>query len=274
VSSVDADVGQLQQVVMNLVLNAAEAVGERAGRVTLLTGDEELGDGEHAYWRFTGRPLPAGPYVRLEVRDDGAGMDARTLGRIFDPFFTTKFTGRGLGLAAVLGIVRGHGGGIDVATEPGRGTSIRVVLPRGTREALRAAPPEQPAARAPQGPVLVVDDEELVLGAACEMLKELGRETLAARSGPAALVLFAERRADIALVRLDLSMPDMDGPRVFAELRRIDPEVRVVLTSGYDQVEATRRFDGLGLAGFLQKPYSLARLDAVLGRVEATRRQP
>ena len=137
---VDADVGQIQQVLMNLVINAAEAIGERGGTVTVATGVREVAGADEALWRASGQPLAPGRYVSLEVRDDGPGMDAETVDRIFEPFFTTKFTGRGLGLAAVLGVVRGHRGALSVESSPGRGTVFRILFAPSAQPAAAAAP--------------------------------------------------------------------------------------------------------------------------------------
>jgi len=260
-----ADLGQIQQVVMNLVLNAAEAIGEKSGQVTVRTGRKTLEeDGSH-YSRLTRVPLPPGSYVLLEVHDDGRGMDAQTLPRIFDPFFTTKFTGRGLGLAAVLGIVRGHRGGISVYSELGRGTTFKLLFPAA------GSPPAQPKpapAVEPQagGLVLVIDDEAVVRDAVEAMLRSQGFAVLLAASGGEGVGLYRARKDEIRLVLLDLSMPGIGGLETFDLLREIDPAVRVVLCSGYNEVEATRTFVGKGLAGFVQKPYDAAALAAALRR--------
>ncbi len=243
---------------MNLVINGAEAIGERSGHVTISIGFETLPGGEKRYSRFTATELDAGRYVFLEVRDDGPGMDEETLSKVFDPFFTTKFVGRGLGLSALLGIVRGHTGGIDVQSEPGKGTTFRLVFP-ATEEV-----PEDTKVVASEGglegTILVIDDEEIVRNMACEMLVPQGLNVLAAGSGATGLALYKARRADIGLVLLDYSMPGMGGEETFKELRKIDPDVPVILSSGFGQEEATRRFEGRGLAGFIQKPYRLATL--------------
>ena len=249
-----ADPSQLQQVVMNLILNGAEAIVGRAGTVKVTTRARQVQRGSLDVLQPTGEPLPSGLYVELRVEDDGAGMDVDALPRIFEPFFTTKTTGRGLGLAAVQGIVRGHRGGIRVESTPGRGTVFTLLFP-----ASREAQPE-PAATAteaagPDGLVLVVDDEPAVLDTIASILDEAGVPWAAASDGEAAVRLFRERAAHVQLVLLDLSMPGLSGEDTFEALRQIDPAVRVLLSSGYSEAEATRRFVGRGLAGFLQKPY-------------------
>ncbi len=261
---IEADVGQMQQVIMNLVINGAEAIGDRSGYVTISTGFETLAGDQKRYSRFTAMELDAGRYVFLEVHDDGPGIDEETLSKVFDPFFTTKFVGRGLGLSALLGIVRGHKGGIDVQTEPGRGTTFRLVFPV-TEEA-----PEDTkvvAAEASlEGTILVIDDEDVVRTMAGEMLTPERMTVLTAGGGAAGLVLYKQRRADIGLVLLDYSMPEMGGEETFKELRKLNPDVPILLSSGFGQEEATRRFKGLGLTGFIQKPYRLATLLAEIRR--------
>jgi PAS domain S-box-containing protein len=260
-----ADPSQMQQVVMNLMLNGAEAIVGRAGTVKVSTRARQLAEGAHEVVQPTGEPLAPGPYVELRVEDDGAGMSEDALPRIFEPFFTTKTTGRGLGLAAVQGIVRGHRGGIKVESTPGRGTTFTLLFPASAdKEIERAAP--APEAAAGEGLVLVVDDEPAVLETIASILDQAGVPWAAASDGEAAVRLFRERAAHIQLVLLDLSMPGLSGEETFEALRVIDPKVRVLLSSGYSEAEATRRFVGRGLAGFLQKPYRPGAL------VEAVRR--
>jgi two-component system cell cycle sensor histidine kinase/response regulator CckA len=281
---VRADATQLRQVIMNLTINASEAIGDRPGTISLSTARVTLAAGDLADTPFA-PDLPGGDYVRLEVRDDGCGMDAATRERIFDPFFTTKFTGRGVGLAAVLGIVRGHRGAIAVESTPGHGTTFRLFLPAmnepveaivrltGTASAaLAAAVPEPAAAAAASDPragrgrstVLVVDDEEPVRSVAASLLRAFGYEVATATDGQAAVDHFAATPARYDVVLLDLTMPRMDGDEACRELRRMRPEVKVVLMSGFDEQDASARFAGLGLNGFLPKPFTA---DALLERV-------
>jgi two-component system cell cycle sensor histidine kinase/response regulator CckA len=263
--AIEADLGQIQQVVMNLVLNAAEAIGERGGQVVVRTELQELREDTGHYSRLTRVPLAPGRYVRLEVQDDGRGMDAVTLPRIFDPFFTTKFTGRGLGLAAVLGIVRGHQGGLSVYSEAGRGTTFKLLFPAlDAAEAVLAPLPSDVAAGV--GVVLLVDDEPLVRDAARAILESLGYEVLVATSGTEGVEIYRAERERIRCVLLDLSMPGLGGLETFKLLRGIDPAVSVVLCSGYNEVEATRAFVGHGLAGFVQKPYDTTILGEAIRR--------
>jgi PAS domain S-box-containing protein len=262
---VDADVGQMQQVVMNLVINAAEAIGERGGTVTVATGLQRVRPGEGARWSVSGHPLPAGTYVMLEVTDDGPGMSEETLGRIFEPFFSTKFTGRGLGLAAVLGVMRGHQGGLSVESEPGRGTSFRLLFAPSVAAASREAETASPGG-AERVTLLLIDDEEVVRDMVAEVLAHEGVDVLCAEDGVRGIAVFRERRAEIDVVLLDLSMPGLSGEETFRLLCEIDPRVCVILSSGYDHLEATRRFGERAPSGFIQKPYRPAQLLAEIER--------
>ncbi len=264
---VEADAGQMQQVIMNLIINAAEAIGERPGAVTVVTGVRALDTTDDPLWQPAGEPLTPGRYVTLDVHDDGHGMDAETLSKIFDPFFTTKFTGRGLGLAAVLGIVRGHKGGLRVYSEVGKGTTFRLAFPavaqaEGRFAGIKAEGETSSASLTPHPSslVLVIDDEAPVREAVTDILELDGWPVLTAPNGAAGIALYRERQAEVGLVLLDLSMPDLSGEETFHELRKINPDVRVALSSGYNEAEATRQFAGQGLAGFIQKPYDAAKL--------------
>ena len=268
---IDADAGQMQRLIMNLAINGAEAIGDRPGKVSITTGVETVVAGDDRYARFTGVPLPAGPYAFLEVRDDGAGMDEATLAKVFDPFFTTKLEGRGLGLAALLGIVRGHAGGIHVQSKPGVRTTFRVVFPC-TEAAAEETVSVEPRGNV-EGMILVIDDEKAVLDMVEEMLSIEGLSAVTATSGADGLAIFRERHAEIILVMLDYSMPDMNGKETMTELRKIKADIPVVLCSGFGVEEVTTRFEGLEVTGFIQKPYRLAGMIAEvrnwLGRPEA-----
>jgi signal transduction histidine kinase/CheY-like chemotaxis protein len=262
---IQADATQLRQIVMNLVINASEAIGERSGRILVSTGLMTV-DRAYLTETYLSPDLPEGDYVFLEVSDNGTGMSAETLSRIFDPFFTTKFTGRGLGLAAVLGIVRGHHGALKVYSEPGRGTTFKLLLP-GVDGPAETADAENPAARAVgKGTVLVVDDEETVRAVASRMLQAQGFQVVTAPEGSKALALFREQ--EFQMVLLDLTMPHMSGEETFREIRQLQPNARILLMSGYSEQEATNRFTGKGLSGFVQKPFTpeslLAKLMEVL----------
>jgi PAS domain S-box-containing protein len=257
--AVHADAAQLQQLILNLVLNGAEAVGDAVGTVRVRARSERAGPSTAPH-RYPGGELRQGRYVVIEVQDDGEGISDATLARVFDPFFTTKFTGRGLGLATVLGIVRGHGGAIRVVTGPGRGTTFRVYLPAGADQ--RPTTAEIPAAELTgEGRILVVDDERMVRETAASILREYGYSVLTAEDGPSALREYRACADGIDLVVLDMTMPHMDGVETFHALRDVDARVRVLLSSGYTETAAARRFRSSGeLAGFVQKPYSPKRL--------------
>jgi PAS domain S-box-containing protein len=261
--SIDAVAGQLQQVVMNLIINGAEAIGEEVGLVVCTTSTQTIDD---AYIRTLGAEaqyVTPGRYVTLEVHDSGCGMDEATISRIYEPFFSTKFTGRGLGLAAVSGIVHGHKGGIKVYSSPGKGSTFKVLFP--AMEELPTDPSKsidnsQVSVEGNNYTVLIVDDEESVRSVARNTLQRRGYRTIEARDGREALEVYKRFGHEISLVLLDLTMPYMNGEEVLRELKVITPSVRVLLSSGFNQVEAVRRFTGKGLAGFLQKPYTAAKL--------------
>ncbi|OAI39148.1 hypothetical protein AYO38_08115 [bacterium SCGC AG-212-C10] len=258
--AVEADATQLRQVVMNLVVNASDAIGEQNGVITLTTGTM-FADRAYLADSYMAPDAPEGEYVFLEVSDTGNGMDAETRARIFDPFFTTKFTGRGLGLAAVLGIVRGHRGAIKVVSEPGRGASFRLLLPPLSEPATPIPTVRsRPGALRGSGTVLVVDDEETVRNVTARALELSGYQVLKAVDGFDAQRVFQEYRDEISCVLLDLTMPNCGGEEAFDAIRRIRPDARVILMSGYAEQEATEHFLARGLAGFIQKPYELGSL--------------
>jgi two-component system cell cycle sensor histidine kinase/response regulator CckA len=266
--SVEADATQMRQIVMNLVINASEAIGDKSGVIAITTG---CMDCDKAYLKdvWLDENITEGLYVYLEIADSGCGMDRNTLARIFDPFFTTKFTGRGLGMAAVLGIVRGHKGAIKVYSEPGKGTTFKILLPASDRPAELFNGDRNTADWRGAGKVLLIDDEETIRGVGVEMLKELGFETITANDGVEALAAFRQN-PDIDFVILDLTMPHMDGEQCFRELKLLKPDIKVIMSSGYNEQDVTQRFVGKGLAGFIQKPYTFSVLrDAVRDLLEA-----
>jgi PAS domain S-box-containing protein len=267
--AVDADSAQFQQVVMNLVINASEAIGEGTGTVTLRTRSLDY-DQAALSATFPGQVLEPGPYVRLEVQDDGCGMDSATIGRIFDPFFTTKFTGRGLGLSAMLGIVRGHRAGLHVESSPSQGTTFTLLFPASQST-------KAPEIRVPEsnervsGRVLVVDDEAIIRDLARTALESAGFLVLEARDGLEAVECFEKMGASIDLVFLDMTMPRMGGAEAFRRIRAHSPNVRVLLTSGYTQKESLDSLAELPPDGFLQKPF---RVRELISKVRELLRKP
>lgn len=263
---IKADAEQMQQVLAKVITNAVDAIGSRPGTITISTAVTELLAETGRFLQGVDHPMLPGRYVLLTVQDDGCGMKAETQTKMFDPFFTTKGLGRGLGLAVVLGIVRSHGGGIQIESEPGRGTIFRLVFPVSGEEA--DADVGDTAVPAPPLPaayhVLVIDDERIVCEAIMDILALEDIPVIMATDGQTGIDVYRQNRADIGLVLLDLSMPGMDGYDTFRGLCQVDPHVPVILSSGYDEKEVMRRFDEQGLIGFLKKPYDLnALLDVV-----------
>ncbi len=263
IPEIEADATQIRQILMNMVINASEAIGDRSGVITITTGAMEA-DKSYLAEAYLDEDLPSGYYSFLEVSDTGAGMDGDTISRVFDPFFTTKFSGRGLGLAAVLGIVRGHKGAIKVYSEPGQGTTFKVLFPcsKGLPRAVSNGNHDlkQTLRKKIKGKVLVVDDEETVRSVAKMMLEQAGIEVVTAVDGCEAVKIYRENVGDIEVVLLDMTMPHMNGEEAFRELRRINPGIKVILSSGYNEQEAVNRFAGKGLVGFIQKPYGMREL--------------
>ncbi len=256
---IEGDASQVRQVIMNLLTNASEAIGERQGSILVRTGVLEC-DLDDLRDIFGAGDLSAGRYVFLEIGDNGCGMDAETRSRIFDPFFTTKFAGRGLGLAAVQGIVRGHHGAIKVYSEPEDGTSFKLLFP-ACPEAAPQPPPQAspPSEWKTSGRVLLVDDDPSVLGVGRRLLERLGLEVRTAGDGVEALeVLSTDSAFDVVV--LDMTMPNLSGEETFREIRRLHPGLTVLMCSGYNEQEAISGLVGRGLAGFVQKPYTLQSL--------------
>ena len=232
----------------------------KPGAVSLRTGLVDVSADELRDY-LSGNRMGAGTFVYVEVEDAGVGMDAETQRRMFDLFFTTKASGRGLGLSAALGIVQGQHGGLRVRSEVGVGTCIRVLFPAVF--GVRPAEP-RPESRIRRigigGMALVVDDEESVLKVGSEILRRCGMSVISARDGAEAVEVFEKHRTEIGVVLLDLSMPRMDGRTAAKKIRQIDSAARVILMSGYDEVEATRRFEESCCDVFLQKPFTVASL--------------
>ncbi|MCA9979455.1 MAG: PAS domain S-box protein [Anaerolineales bacterium] len=264
---IEADAGQIQQIIMNLIINGAEAcpapsesVHQPTGWVQVQTRKTLLHEEGERFNPFTMTHLPAGEYVCLQVSDNGAGMSAQTLNKIFDPFFTTKPTGRGLGLAAVLGIVRGHKGGLSVSSTAGEGTQFEVLLPVPTQTDLPTAVVENNTNAPLPQTVLIIDDEPDVREAAADILQTAGVRVLLAHSGQDGLALYAQHSATIELVLLDLTMPGLSGEETLNALRKLNPELQIVLSSGYNQVKLSEHLLHQRHTAFLAKPYSASTL--------------
>jgi len=259
--TIQGDATQLRQILINLVTNAAEAIDARGGVITIRTSVLYVDDEYLRGLAYTD-PLSQGNYVCLEVIDNGPGMDKTTLARVFDPFFTTKFTGRGLGLAAVLGIVRGHKGAVKVQSEPNRGTTFTLLFPAESAPASSTAvetPLTTPAAtRDPH--VLLVEDEEAVRLVTQRILSSAGYTVTTADDGQKAVDLVTGSPRHFDIVLLDMTMPNMDGEEAFKWMRKINPELRVLIMSGYSEQETLRRFEGEKGTAFLSKPFSRASL--------------
>jgi CheY-like chemotaxis protein len=255
-----ADRGQMQQLIMNLVINAAEAIaGDARGCVLISTGIETLSADDLAGANVRDSAAP-GAYVCLEVRDNGAGMDHETQARIFDPFFSTKFTGRGLGLSAVMGIVRGHGGTLRVASASGIGSTFTVHLPVAANQQI-AARPVRPAEK-PRA--LVIDQERTVRQTCRAMLERCGFDVLLAENGNEGVDLFTTLADQIAIVLLDLATWGMEADRTLERLREISPDLPIVVMTGGREMDAMERFAGRSVTGVLAKPFSRAQLQRVI----------
>ncbi len=267
---VEADPGQIQQIVMNLIINAAEAVGEKPGLVGVRTRAEAITEA-NACRGMDGLTLSPGTYAVLEVEDTGSGIEQSILTRIFDPFFSTKFTGRGLGLAAVAGVIRSHHGAIEVETEPGKGSTFRVLLPATRKERPGvSAPVADGAAQTGRETILVIDDEALVRRVARAALGEYGYRVIETAGSVEGLEQI-RANGDISLVLLDMSMPGASGREVLESLREIRPTLPVVICSGYSEGEVHRHFSGMEISGVLQKPFTArsltTRIRAILDSV-------
>ncbi len=265
----NGDTTQMRQIIMNLITNASDAIGDKSGIIALSTGAMDcdrayLDGGNDVLKAAQEEPLDEGVYVYIEVSDTGCGMDDTVKSKIFDPFFTTKFTGRGLGMAAVLGIVRGHRGAIKIYSELEKGTTFKILFPASDppdpSTELRLRNQQDAEKWQGHGTIIIVDDEESVRAVGKRMLEKYGFTVKTARDGIEGLKVYQEMGESVVCVLLDLTMPHMDGEQTFRELRRINPNVKVILCSGYNEQDATQNFSGKGLAGFLKKPYTLSKL--------------
>ena len=254
---IQADVGQVQQLLLNLVLNGAEAIGDKEGEVFIRVRVRDVPEGELGRM-YPGFSLQARQYTEIIVSDTGSGMDEKTLQQIFDPFFTTKFLGRGLGLAAALGIVRAHGGGISVQSTPGRGSTFSVLLPAEQdrpESPMTVADSLTESARG-EGLVLVIDDEVGIRSLLQHALEELGYTVLTAEHGAQGLELFERSADEIVLVLIDIVMPVLDGAETAIRIREQNSEVPILITSGIGDDDALHRFEDVRISGFVPKPFA------------------
>jgi two-component system, cell cycle sensor histidine kinase and response regulator CckA len=261
---VEADRAQLQQLVMNLVINGGEAIGDQPGTLTVRIRTEHFTE-RREQPRTEGFPITTGDYVRIDVSDTGAGMDDETRSRIFEPFFTTKFLGRGLGLSAALGIVRGHRGAIGVRSEPGTGTTFTILLPvPGEVRRTERASGHTSFEYEPQGAgtILVADDEEGVRSLVASVLQDAGYTVELASDGGQAVERLRQLRDQVRLVLLDMTMPILGGAEAATELRRIRPDIPIIAMSGYGDIEVLQHFSRAGVDDFLPKPFNPDQLAA------------
>ncbi len=266
-AAVKADATQLRQVVMNLIVNASEAIGDQEGLIHISTGSVKIPAGNHSDY-YLGDTPGKGDYVFIEVSDSGCGMDEETRKRIFDPFFTTKFTGRGLGLAAVQGIVHGHKGTIQIHSEKGRGTIFRVLLPALDRTVTHTTHERMSIPSVPAGTtVLLVDDEEVVRSTGETMLQRMGCTVLLAVNGRDALKTLSQSPQPITCILLDLTMPFMDGVETLREVKKTRPDIPVVIMSGYTEHDTLQRFAEVSPDGFIQKPFNMGALQKAISQV-------
>jgi CHASE3 domain sensor protein/CheY-like chemotaxis protein len=266
ISMIKGDVNQLNQVVMNLIINASEAIGTEQGEVDVLLTRYRVIAGK-TFKDYRDQVIPAGEYVCLEVTDNGGGMDEETKEKIFEPFYTTKFTGRGLGMSAVLGIIKSHAGALQLFSQLGQGTTFKIYLPALSNEH-NVSEKESSSAHSVSwkgsGTLLLVEDDENIRPLAKEFLEILGYTVLEAVNGKEALKMYKNNSAEINLVFTDMGMPVMDGYELFEKLKKIKPELPIVVSSGFGDTEISTKLGQDNLAGFVSKPYSLDKLREVM----------
>ena len=269
---ITADASQLRQVTMNLIINASEAIGESQGEVRVALAQRAV-RADQPEKDHTGSLIPPGWYACLEVADNGCGMTAETQQRIFEPFYTTKFTGRGLGMSAVLGIIKSHNGALQLFSQPGQGTTFRVYLPIRMAESSEdqsQQPANSPASWKGSGTILLVEDEEQIVCIAEAMLEELGFKVIKAYNGKEALDLYRQNAKDITLVITDIGMPVMDGYALFQELKLLDSKLPIVISSGFGDVDVTSRIAREDIAGLIGKPYNFNQLREMFRSIVAS----
>ncbi len=258
---IKGDATQFRQVIMNIIINASESIGKDNGQIKITTDVVEADD-KLIEKMTVNNDIQPGKYISLEISDTGCGMDESSIKQIFDPFFTTKFTGRGLGLAAVLGIINGHKGALTLTSKKGSGTSFTIYLPISeTAEIpLPKSEPQNLINNKKHLKILIIDDEDYIRTVTTRMLEIAGYESFTAKDGKTGITIFKKENPALSCVILDLTMPEMDGQEVLEKLKLINPEVPVIISSGYSPEEVTLRFKKEEISGFLQKPYQLSEL--------------
>ncbi len=268
ISPIHGDSSQLNQVVMNLIINASEAIGKVQGEIRVSLSETTMHDG-HSEKDYNGKAIPAGSYVCLEVSDNGCGMDEETKWRIFEPFYTTKFTGRGLGMSAVLGIINSHKGALQLQSRLGQGSTFKVYLPVQKMDSAQERPVQQAAESQwrGHGTILLAEDEDQIRNIAKTYLEEFGFTVVEAANGKEALDLYQKNASDISLVLTDIGMPIMDGYALFNALKQLKPTLPIIISSGFGDADVTSRIDHGDIAGLISKPYTPVELSNVLKSV-------
>lgn len=265
---IKADASQINQVAMNLIINASEAIGEAQGEIRVAITRCLIEDGQTEK-DYLGKIITPGWYACLEVSDNGCGMSAETYNRIFEPFYTTKFAGRGLGMSAVLGIVTAHRGALQLFSQPEQGTTFKIYLPLQIKHTAESGylPQKNSASWKTTGTVLLVEDEEQVLMIANSMLKALGFTVIEALNGKDALDLYQNKSSVITLVLTDIGMPIMDGYELISELKKLNPELPIIISSGFGDVDISSKVSSKDVAGLISKPYSFNQMREVINSV-------
>jgi PAS domain S-box-containing protein len=268
IPEIKADASQITQVAMNLVINASEAIGEAQGEIRVAISTYLIKDGQTEK-DYLGKIIPSGWYVCLEVSDNGCGMSAETYNRIFEPFYSTKFAGRGLGMSAVLGIVTSHGGALQLLSQPGQGTTFKIFLPLQINHAAASGhlPQKDSSSSKMTGTVLLVEDEKQVLMIAKSMLKTLGFTVIEAVNGKDALALYQNKSSEITLVLTDIGMPIMNGYELIRELKKLNPELPIIISSGFGDIDISSKVSHKDVAGLIGKPYNFNQMREVINSV-------
>ncbi len=267
ISSINGDASQLSQVLMNLIINASEAIGDAQGEIMVSLSGTDIKEGE-SFKDYRGKIIPAVRYLCLEVTDNGCGMSDETQRRLFEPFYSTKFTGRGLGMSAVLGIISAHSAMLQLTSQQGKGTTFKIYLPILIETAAKdSLKPESKSSWKGAGTVLLVEDEFEIREVTKVMLKNLGLTVIVASNGKEALALYRKNATDITLVLTDMAMPVMDGYELVSELKKRCPRLPIILSSGFCKDKIITKIDPDAIAAFISKPYDFYQLQDVLRNV-------